>query len=174
MLFDLSEIRKTMDWANEPKFEPTRRFFFIIQRVKASVTPCLYQPLTRGDNTVSVAQSGTATPGATKQFLPPDRVFKRITHTHTHTHTYIYILDQLKAEITLYVHLHFVILLSEQREPKFAPPTHIQYIYMYIYISFYSLLSFFTPALADTFSLKFEWQHVASSFQDSPQYSGWS
>ena len=31
----------------------------------------------QGDNTVSVAQGSTATPGATKQLLPPDRVFKR-------------------------------------------------------------------------------------------------
>ena len=31
----------------------------------------------QGDNTVSIAQGGTATPGATKQLLPPDRVFKR-------------------------------------------------------------------------------------------------
>ena len=30
-----------------------------------------------GDNTVSVAQGGTATPGATEQLLPPDRVFKK-------------------------------------------------------------------------------------------------
>ena len=34
------------------------------------------------------------------------------THTHTHTHIYIYIYiytpDQLKAEITLYVHLHLL------------------------------------------------------------------
>ena len=29
------------------------------------------------DNTVLVAQGGTATPGATKQLLQPDRVFKR-------------------------------------------------------------------------------------------------
>ena len=44
--------------------------------------------------TVSVAQGGTATPGATKQLLLPDRVFKRIIYiyiyiyiyTHTHTH----------------------------------------------------------------------------------------
>ena len=32
----------------------------------------------QGDNTVSVAQGGTATPGATEQLLPPDRVFKEI------------------------------------------------------------------------------------------------
>ena len=38
----------------------------------------LHHPPTRGDNTVSVAQGGTATPDATKQLLPPDRVFKRI------------------------------------------------------------------------------------------------
>ena len=31
----------------------------------------------QGGNTVSVAQGGSATPGATKQLLPPDRVFKR-------------------------------------------------------------------------------------------------
>ena len=31
-----------------------------------------------GDNTVSVAQGGTATPGATEQLLPPDRVFKNL------------------------------------------------------------------------------------------------
>ena len=31
----------------------------------------------QGDNTVSVAQGGTATPGATEQLLPPNRVFKR-------------------------------------------------------------------------------------------------
>ena len=30
----------------------------------------------QSDNTVSVAQGATATPGATKQLLPPDRVFK--------------------------------------------------------------------------------------------------
>ena len=34
----------------------------------------------QGDNTVSVAQGGTATPGTTKQLLPPDRVFKREYH----------------------------------------------------------------------------------------------
>ena len=52
-------------------------FYFIIY-VKACVIPCPHQPPTRGDNTFSVAQGGTATPGATKQLLPPDWVFKRI------------------------------------------------------------------------------------------------
>ena len=51
-------------------------FFFIIQRVKARAIPCPHQPPSRGDNTVSVAQGGTATPGATKQLLPPDRVLR--------------------------------------------------------------------------------------------------
>ena len=41
-------------------------FFFIIQCVKAHAIPCPHQPPTRGDNTVSVAQGSTATPGATK------------------------------------------------------------------------------------------------------------
>ena len=49
---------------------------FIIQRVKACAIPCPHQPPTRADNTVSVAEGGTATPGATKQLLPPDRVLK--------------------------------------------------------------------------------------------------
>ena len=31
----------------------------------------------QGDNTVSVSQGGTATLGATKQLLPPDRIFKK-------------------------------------------------------------------------------------------------
>ena len=36
----------------------------------------------QGDNTVSVAQGGTATPGATEQLLPPDRVFKKKTYVY--------------------------------------------------------------------------------------------
>ena len=59
-------------------------FFFIIQRVKADVIPCPHQPPTRGDNTVLIAQGGTATPGATKQFLPLDRVLREL-------YIYIYI-----------------------------------------------------------------------------------
>ena len=37
----------------------------------------------QGDNTVSVAQGGTATPGATEQLLPPDRVFKKKIYVYT-------------------------------------------------------------------------------------------
>ena len=40
----------------------------------------------QGDNTVSVAQGGTAIPGATKQLLPPDRVLKEL-----YIYIYIYI-----------------------------------------------------------------------------------
>ena len=39
------------------------------------------------------------------------------------------------------------------------------------FIIIYSL-EFFTSALADGFSVEFEWQQVSSSLQDSSQYSG--
>ena len=55
----------------------------------------------QGDNTISVAQSGTTTPGATEQLLSPDRVFKR--------NIYLYI-RQISKKQTLhwtFVHLHF-------------------------------------------------------------------
>ena len=55
---------------------------FIIQRVKARVIPCPHQPPTSGDDTISVAQSVSANPGATKQLLPPIRVFKRILYIY--------------------------------------------------------------------------------------------
>ena len=58
----------------------------------------------QGDNTVSVAQGGAATPGATKQFLPPNRVFKRNIYIYIYTrstksrhyigHSFIFILVQ--------------------------------------------------------------------------------
>ena len=71
-------------------------FFFFINVWKHVSCPALisHQP---GVITVLVAQGSTATPSATKQLLPLDRLFKRI----------IYLPDQLKGEITLYVHLHF-------------------------------------------------------------------
>ena len=53
-------------------------FFFIIQRVKGCAIPCPHLLPTRGDNTVSIAQGSTATPGTTKQLLPPDRVLKEL------------------------------------------------------------------------------------------------
>ena len=72
--------------------------FFIIQRVKARAIPCPHQPPSKGDNTVSVAQGGTATSGATKQLLPPDRV---LIESSIYIHIYIYTPDQLNAETIL-------------------------------------------------------------------------
>ena len=48
--------------------------YIYIYHTTCESIPCPHQPPTRGDNTVSVAQAGTATPGTTKQLLPPDRV----------------------------------------------------------------------------------------------------
>ena len=39
-------------------------FFFMIQRVKERAIPFPHQPPTRDDNSVSVAQGDSATPGA--------------------------------------------------------------------------------------------------------------
>ena len=50
--------------------------------------------------TVSIAHGSTATPGATKQLLPPDRVLREL-------YIYIYAPDQLRAEITLDVNVNF-------------------------------------------------------------------
>ena len=56
----------------------TYNFFFHHRSVKARAIACPHQPPTRGDNAVSLAQGSTITPGATKQLLLPDKVFKRI------------------------------------------------------------------------------------------------
>ena len=77
--------------------------FFIIQRVKARAIPCPHQPPSRGDKTVSVAQGGTAAPGATKQLLPPDRVLRE-------SYIYIYIL--------LYIYIYIYIYKGKERERK--------------------------------------------------------
>ena len=54
------------------------RFFFFHHTTCESMCDTLASSAAnQGDNTVSVAQGGTATPGATKQLLPLDRVFKR-------------------------------------------------------------------------------------------------
>ena len=55
---------------------------------------------------VSVAQGGTATPGATKQPLPLDRVLREL-YIYIYIYIYIYMPDQLRAETTLDVNLHF-------------------------------------------------------------------
>ena len=85
--------------------------FFIVQRVKARAIPCPHQPPTRGDNTVSVAQGSTATPGATKQLLPPNRVLREsyiYIFVYIYIYIYIYMPDQLNTETTLDVNLHFL------------------------------------------------------------------
>ena len=81
--------------------------------MKARAIPCPHQPPSRGDNTVSVAQGGTATPGATKQLLPPDRVLRELyiyiyIYIYIYMCVYIYTPDQLNAETTLDVNLHFL------------------------------------------------------------------
>ena len=70
--------------------------------MKARAILCPPQSLTWGDNTVSVGQGGTATPGATKQLLPPDRVLREL-----YIYIYIYTPEQLRAETTLDVNLYF-------------------------------------------------------------------
>ena len=81
-------------------------YIFIIQGVKARAIPChpQHQPPARGDNTISIAQGGTATPGTTKQLLPPDRVIREL---YIYIYIYIYTPDQLRRESTLDVNLHF-------------------------------------------------------------------
>ena len=77
-------------------------FFFIIQRVKARVIPCPHQPPTRGDNTVSVAQgSTTATYWRYQAAFATGQGIKRIIYI------YIYTPDQLRAETSSDVNLHF-------------------------------------------------------------------
>ena len=58
--------------------------FYFHHTCETRAIPCPHQLPTRGDNTVSVAQGGTATPGTTKQLLPPDRVLREL-------YIYIYI-----------------------------------------------------------------------------------
>ena len=95
-------------------------FFSIIQRVKARAVPCPHQLSTRGDNWVSVAQAGTATPGATKQVLPPNWVLKEL-----YIYIYIYMPDQLRAETTLDVNLHFQCAVCDLKKKKKKKKTRL-------------------------------------------------
>ena len=52
-------------------------FFFHHTTCESTCDTLAPSAANHSDNTVSVAQGGTATPGATEQLLPPDRVFKR-------------------------------------------------------------------------------------------------
>ena len=72
-------------------------FFFHHTTCESTCDTLASSAANQDDNTVSVAQGGTATPGATEQLLPPDRVFKKIKSMYTQ--------DQLKADITLDVRL---------------------------------------------------------------------
>ena len=54
-------------------------FYFFFHRTTSESTcdTLTSSAAKQGDNTVSVTQGGTATPGVTKQLLPADRVSKR-------------------------------------------------------------------------------------------------
>ena len=51
-------------------------FFHVLSDLPKPTIPLSLYIYIWGDNTVSVAQGGTATPGATKRLLPPDRVLR--------------------------------------------------------------------------------------------------
>ena len=92
---------------------------------------CPHQPPTGGDNTVSVAQSGTATPGATKQLLPLGRVLREL---------YIYIC-QINKEQRLHRTLIFILSFS------LSLSLYI-YIYRHIHLSMSIFLSFRSLSLS--------------------------
>ena len=109
-------------WLSDPRiYIYIYILFFIIERLKARAIPCPHQPPSKGDNTVSVAQGGTATPGVTKQLFPTDRVLREL---YISIYMYIYTPDQLRAETTLDVNLHFQCAVCD-----------LKYIYIYLYIS---------------------------------------
>ena len=59
-------------------------FFFHHTTCESTRDSLTSSAVNQGDNTVSVAQGGTSTTGATKQLLPPDRVFKRNIYLYIH------------------------------------------------------------------------------------------
>ena len=59
-------------------------FFFHHTMCESTCDTLSSSAANQGDNTVSVAQGGTATLGATKQLLPPDKVFKRNIYLYIH------------------------------------------------------------------------------------------
>ena len=59
-------------------------FFFHHTMCEITCDTLLSSAANQGDNTVSVAQGSTATPGTTKQLLLSDRVFKRIIYICTY------------------------------------------------------------------------------------------
>ena len=91
--------------------------------MKERPIPCPHQPPTRGDNIVSVAQGGTATPCATKQLLQLDRVLKKLyiyIYMHIYIYIYIYTPDQSITETTLDVHLHSWCAVGDLKKNAFT------------------------------------------------------
>ena len=72
----------------------------------------------------------------------------------------------------------FLWRLSDSESPQvcinFSIPLQGRVTYYHIIniFFFFTPIEFFTLALANGFSLEFEWQQVSSSLQDSSQYSG--
>ena len=64
-------------------------FFFHHTTCESTCDTLASSAANQGDNTVSVAQVGTATPGATEQLLPLDRIFKRNIYLCIHKINYI-------------------------------------------------------------------------------------
>ena len=60
------------------------------------------------------------------------------------------------------------------KSPELISVVHTTLTLQLLLLSFVLFWMFFPPALADGFSLEFEWQQVSSSFQDYSQYSGCS
>ena len=60
------------------------KFFFHHTTCESTWDTLSSSATNQGDNTVSVARGGSATPGTTKQLLPPDRVFKRNIYLYIH------------------------------------------------------------------------------------------
>ena len=63
---------------------PSHFFFFHHTTCESTCDTLTSSAANQGDNPVSVAQGDTATPGATKQLLPPVRVFKRNIYLNIH------------------------------------------------------------------------------------------
>ena len=96
----------------------------------------------QGDNTVSVAQGSTATPGASKQLLPLDRVCKR----NIYIYIYIYIYKYARsAKSRDYIGCSFMFIFSAVWDFKMCLLSAVDgiatvswccviiYIYIYIY-----------------------------------------
>ena len=63
-------------WANSVLYTVNRYTYIYFFHHTTCESPCdtlASSAANQGDNTVSVAQGGTATPGATEQLLPPDK-----------------------------------------------------------------------------------------------------